>query len=178
MFGLSVEALSNSNPDDSFDLNMESLLDVVGPQSTEQLNCLVSVNSCEEIWTGHDRKSRQLYSRKIRQKDKARSKWPSTFWFLMKILGIFHQNRIVRRRKCFQCYVKGIKQESHELVTTEDCIVLTPLSLAYDFEDSKGIFEQDNSNTLEGDECELCNLSQLDYFGHNPHISDEIIGKW
>lgn len=157
---------------------MESLLDAVGPQNTEQLNCLVSVNSYNGTWTGHGRESHQLYSGKARQKDtKARSKWPSAFWFLMKILGIFHQPSIVRRRKCFQCYVKGIKQESHDSVTTEDYTVLSPLSLAYDFDDSQQVFEEASSNSFEDDECELCNISRWDYLGHNiHHISDDTIG--
>ena len=118
----------------------------------------------------------------VNAKEKRRGRWPAILWILMKLMGIYHHERVVRKRKCYSCYLKLVTSRSQEIsLDGEDVMLIESLCLHYEYDGPHWCLENDGEvettqDTASGN-CETCHMRWWNHQGEVRRYSDEEIGK-
>lgn len=86
--------------------------------------------------------------------DVNKRKWPASFWFILKVLGLFYHKSLVTERKCFRCQVRRITKNISLGKMSETEVYLDPLNLSYELNSTKIARSEDDHTSLR--KCEVC----------------------
>ena len=113
------------------------------------------------------------------------SKWPHIYWFVMKVLCLFHGRKIVSTRICHKCRLTRL-QSARDANTGPLPNFLYPSAVAspagwHDDDDSRPLRDENVNLVLEDEQdesCEVCLANWWDADGHHNEYKEDEIGKF
>ncbi|PIK61720.1 hypothetical protein BSL78_01350 [Apostichopus japonicus] len=108
-------------------------------------------------------------------------KWPITLWLVLTFLCVFWHRRILKKRKCYVCYVTSVTRGCDNQ-TNSQSMLLDPLSLEYEYDgelwqnENDGREQRTMGNDEDVEECSVCNVTLWNYHGERTQFTDKSTG--